>query len=61
MVRGYIDGCRNQQEQENHHWGEKKILDFIGFPSSLGDPSKTANNRIGYVINATKNKTEEAQ
>lgn len=39
--------------------GEKKIPDFIGFLSSLVGPSKTANNRIGYVINAIKKKTAE--
>lgn len=39
--------------------GEKKIPDFIGFLSSLVGPSRTANNRIGYVINAIKKKTSE--
>jgi hypothetical protein len=39
--------------------GEKKIPDFIGFLSSLVGPSRTANNRIGYVINAIKKKTRE--
>lgn len=39
--------------------GEKKIPDFIGFLSSLVGPSRTANNRIGYVINAIKKKTAE--
>ena len=39
--------------------GEKKIPDFIGFISSLVGPSRTAKNRIGYVINAIKNKTSE--
>lgn len=34
--------------------GEKKIPDFIGFISSLVGPSRTAKNRIGYVINAIK-------
>ena len=41
--------------------GEKKIPDFIGFLSSLVGPSRTAGNRIGYIINAIKKKTEEAQ
>lgn len=40
--------------------GEKKIPDFIGFLSSLVGPSRTANNRIGYVINAIKKKTAES-
>lgn len=31
--------------------GEKLIPDFIGFLSSLVGPSRTAKNRIGYVIN----------
>ena len=35
---------------------EKKIPDFIGFLSSLVGPSRTAQNRIGYVINAIKKK-----
>ena len=39
--------------------GEQKILDFIGFLSSLVGPSRTAKNRIGYVINAIKKKTAE--
>lgn len=39
--------------------GELKIPDFIGFLSSLVGPSRTANNRIGYVINAIKKKTAE--
>jgi hypothetical protein len=39
--------------------GEKKIPDFIGFLSSLVGPSRTAKNRIGYVINAIKKKTAE--
>ena len=41
--------------------GEKKIPDFIGFLSSLVGPSRTAKNRIGYVINAIKKKTEESK
>lgn len=41
--------------------GEKKIPDFIGFLSSLVGPSRTANNRIGYVINAIKKKTAESK
>lgn len=41
--------------------GEKKIPDFIGFLSSLVVPSRTAKNRIGYVINAIKKKTAETQ
>lgn len=41
--------------------GEKKIPDFIGFLSSLVGPSRTANNRIGYVINAIKRKTAESK
>ena len=40
--------------------GEKKIPDFIGFLSSLVGPSRTAKNRIGYVINAIKKKTAES-
>lgn len=40
--------------------GEKKISDFIGFLSSLVGPSRTATNRIGYVINAIKKKTAES-
>ncbi len=40
--------------------GEKKIPDFIGFISSLVGPSRTAKNRIGYVINAIKKKTSES-
>lgn len=40
--------------------GEKKIPDFIGFLSSLVGPSRTAKNRIGYVINAIKKKTSES-
>lgn len=39
--------------------GELKIPDFIGFLSSLVGPSRTAKNRIGYVINAIKKKTAE--
>lgn len=39
--------------------GEQKIPDFIGFLSSLVGPSRTAKNRIGYVINAIKRKTAE--
>ena len=39
--------------------GEQKIPDFIGFLSSLVGPSRTAKNRIGYVINAIKKKTAE--
>lgn len=39
--------------------GEQRIPDFIGFLSSLVGPSRTANNRIGYVINAIKKKTKE--
>lgn len=41
--------------------GEQKIPDFIGFLSSLVGPSRTAKNRIGYVINAIKKKTEESK
>ena len=41
--------------------GEKKIPDFIGFLSSLVGPSRTAKNRIGYVINAIKKKTAESK
>lgn len=40
--------------------GEKNIPDFIGFLSSLVGPSRMAKNRIGYVINAIKKKTMEA-
>ena len=40
--------------------GEKLIPDFIGFLSSLVGPSRTAKNRIGYVINAIKKKTRES-
>lgn len=40
--------------------GEQCIPDFIGFLSSLVGPSRTAKNRIGYVINAIKKKTEES-
>lgn len=40
--------------------GEQKIPDFIGFLSSLVGPSRTAKNRIGYVINAIKKKTAES-
>lgn len=36
--------------------GEQRIPDFIGFLSSLVGPSRTASNRIGYVINAIKKK-----
>lgn len=39
--------------------GEQKIPDFIGFLSSLVGSSRTAKNRIGYVINAIKKKTAE--
>jgi plasmid replication initiation protein len=39
--------------------GEQKIPDFIDFLSSLVGPSRTAKNRIGYVINAIKKKTAE--
>lgn len=39
--------------------GENTIPDFIGFLSSLVGPSRTAKNRIGYVINAIKKKTKE--
>lgn len=39
--------------------GEKKIPDFMGFLYSLAGPSRTANNRVGYVINAIKKKTKE--
>ena len=39
--------------------GEQRIPDFIGFLSSLVGPSRTASNRIGYVINAIKKKTKE--
>ena len=41
--------------------GEQHIPDFIGFLSSLVGPSRKAKNRIGYVVNAIKKKTEEAQ
>ena len=41
--------------------GEQKIPDFIGFLSSLVGPSRTAKNRIGYVINAIKKKTAECK
>ena len=41
--------------------GEQKIPDFIGFLSSLVGPSRTAKNRIGYVINAIKKKTAESK
>ena len=41
--------------------GELKIPDFIGFLSSIVGPSRTAKNRIGYVINAIKKKTEESK
>ena len=37
----------------------RKYLIFIGFLSSLVGPSRTAKNRIGYVINAIKKKTAE--
>lgn len=40
--------------------GEQKIPDFIGFLSSLVGSSRTAKNRIGYVINAIKKKTSES-
>jgi hypothetical protein len=40
--------------------GEKKIPDFIDFLSSLVGLSRTAKNRIGYVINAIKKKTAES-
>ncbi|WP_373828068.1 replication initiation protein, partial [Bacteroides heparinolyticus] len=40
--------------------GEQKIPDFIGFLSSLVGPSRTAKNRIGYVINAIKKKSTES-
>lgn len=40
--------------------GEQKIPDFVGFLSSLVGPSRTAKNRIGYVINAIKKKTAES-
>lgn len=36
------------------------ILEFIGFLSSIVEPSMTAKNHIGYVINATKKKTTES-
>ena len=39
--------------------GEQRIPDFIGFLSSLVGPSRTAKNRIGYVINAIKKKSTE--
>ena len=41
--------------------GELKIPDFIGFLSSIVGPSRTAKNRIGYVINAIKKKTAESK
>ena len=41
--------------------GELKIPDFIGFRSSFVGPSRTAKNRIGYVINAIKKKTAESK
>ena len=41
--------------------GEKKIPGFISFLSSLVGPSRTAKNRIGYVINAIKKKTVESK
>ncbi len=41
--------------------GEKLIPDFIGFLSSLVGPSRTAKNRIGYVVNAIKKKTTESK
>ena len=41
--------------------GEKRISDFIGFLSSLVGSSRTAKNRIGYVINAIKKKTAEVK
>lgn len=41
--------------------GEQKIPDFVGFLSSLVGPSRTAKNRIGYVINAIKKKTTESK
>ena len=39
--------------------GEQKITGIIGFLSFLVGPSRTAKNRIGYVINAIKKKTAE--
>ena len=39
--------------------GEKRIPDFVGFLASLVGPSRTAKNRIGYVINAIKKQTSE--
>jgi hypothetical protein len=38
--------------------GEKKIPDFIGFLAFLVGPSRTAKNRIGYVINNIKKNAE---
>ena len=39
--------------------GDATIPDFVGFLSSLIGRSRTAGNRIGYVIQAIKNKTAE--
>ena len=39
--------------------GEKVIPDFVGFLASLVGPSRTAKNRVGYVVNAIKKQTAE--
>ena len=39
--------------------GDATIPDFVGFLSSLVGRSRTAGNRIGYVVQAIKNKTAE--
>lgn len=39
--------------------GDAAIPDFVGFLSSLVGRSRTAGNRIGYVVQAIKNKTAE--
>lgn len=41
--------------------GEQNIPDFIGFLASLVGPSRTAKNRIGYVVNAIKKQTAESR
>ena len=40
--------------------GEQTIPDFIGFLASLIGPSRTAKNRIGYVVNAIKKQIAES-
>ena len=48
----------DKDSKERRRSNKKKIPYFIGFLSSLVEPSKTVNNPIAYLINAIKKKTK---